>query len=491
MPSGPWRLGGVMGGAETRSIAGHEGRADRVGPVRPFRSAPRPASSKLHSPSSYRFERGTDPEGVDWASRRCCELILELAGGELVEGVIDVGAQPKSRDADHAAALAAEADYRHQGSEPRECGESSRLSAVGKHQRIRRQITTIPPSWRRDLTREIDLIEEVARIHGYDKIPEDANVPMAASQRTDADRVLAERRQVLTAAGFDEAMTAAWSAKNGPPRSAPGPTPRRWSPIRRWSKGKTASAAAWSRACSMSRRTNESVGNVRRSNCSRSAKVYLPQCRRAAQSSNGRSPPSAAQGFLHLKGVVETLLCALHIRSCHSKLADFRQRRCWRRIRPAELKLGGQATGLFWAMSQPPASKPSAFAVQPRPSSKSTCRLLAAAAVLIPQHRRSKPVSRPSARDLNLIVAEKSAGRSWPSSGAAGRNPRRCRVSRHLPRYRKKTAPTRNGSSSPSPSAPRPHPDQPRSRPDPRRRRRRLCGEVWSEVIGVANVASA
>src|SRR5690606_2630601 len=44
----------------------------------------------LHSPSSYRFERGVDPEGIDWASRRCAELILELAGGELAEGVLDV-----------------------------------------------------------------------------------------------------------------------------------------------------------------------------------------------------------------------------------------------------------------------------------------------------------------------------------------------------------------------------------------------------------------
>ena len=64
-----------------------------------------------------------------------------------------------------------------------------------------------PPSWRRDLSREIDLIEEVARIHGYDKIPEDVSVPMAASSRRREDRVVAKIRNVLTAAGFDEAMT--------------------------------------------------------------------------------------------------------------------------------------------------------------------------------------------------------------------------------------------------------------------------------------------
>ena len=66
-------------------------------------------------------------------------------------------------------------------------------------------ITVIPPSWRRDLTREIDLIEEVARIHGYEQIPEDVGVPMAPSTRTREDRVLEKIRHVLTAAGFDEA----------------------------------------------------------------------------------------------------------------------------------------------------------------------------------------------------------------------------------------------------------------------------------------------
>ncbi len=69
-------------------------------------------------------------------------------------------------------------------------------------------VTVIPPTWRRDLTREIDLVEEVARIHGYDEISEDVGVPMVRRHRTDSDRILEIVRQVLTAAGFDEAMTA-------------------------------------------------------------------------------------------------------------------------------------------------------------------------------------------------------------------------------------------------------------------------------------------
>jgi phenylalanyl-tRNA synthetase beta chain len=68
-------------------------------------------------------------------------------------------------------------------------------------------ITVIPPSWRRDLTREIDLVEEVGRIHGYEQIPEDVSVPMAPSTRRREDRVLEIIRRVLTASGVDEALT--------------------------------------------------------------------------------------------------------------------------------------------------------------------------------------------------------------------------------------------------------------------------------------------
>ncbi len=67
--------------------------------------------------------------------------------------------------------------------------------------------TAIPPSWRKDLTREVDLVEEVGRIYGYDKVPDNAAVPMAASYKTQPDRVLDKVRSVMTAAGFDEAMT--------------------------------------------------------------------------------------------------------------------------------------------------------------------------------------------------------------------------------------------------------------------------------------------
>ena len=223
----PVAIGGVMGGAatevdeQTRDVLIEAADFDPVS----IRTTARRLG--LHSDSSYRFERRVDPEGIDWASRRCAELILEMAGGELAAGVVDVGARPPAAGADRAAAFATEAHSRHRGRAGRRAADPRRrwgtwsreqgsrgAGSKGCRQRPRAPrsllpapCSSLPPSWRRDLSREIDLIEEVARIHGYDKIPEDVSVPMAASSRRREDRVVAKIRTVLTAAGFDEAMT--------------------------------------------------------------------------------------------------------------------------------------------------------------------------------------------------------------------------------------------------------------------------------------------
>jgi phenylalanyl-tRNA synthetase beta chain len=90
-------LGGVMGGAETEVSAATRDVLLESADFAPL--AIRNAARKLalFSDSSYRFERGVDPEGVEWASRRAAELILETAGGELAAGVIDVGERPAAR----------------------------------------------------------------------------------------------------------------------------------------------------------------------------------------------------------------------------------------------------------------------------------------------------------------------------------------------------------------------------------------------------------
>jgi len=230
----PVAIGGVMGGASTEISVSTKDvliEAAEFDPVSIRNTARR---LNLHSDSSYRFERRIDPEGLDWASRRCCELILELAGGELAAGVLDVGTPPPPRQpivfrcAQLKRVLGIEVDPQrvreiltalgnvevpqagpHPSPLPEGEGTASSPLAPGPWPLAPgpSSLCFIPPSWRRDLTREIDLVEEVARIHGYDQIPEDVGVPMVPSARSREDRVLAKVRQVLTATGFDEAVT--------------------------------------------------------------------------------------------------------------------------------------------------------------------------------------------------------------------------------------------------------------------------------------------
>jgi len=213
-------IGGVMGGEETEVSASTTDlliESARFDPLA-IRTAARQLN--LHSPSSYRFERSVDPEGVAWASRRCVELILELAGGQVAAGMVDRGSPPVPR----------EPIVLRFGQLQRVLGievapdEVCRILAALENEIVHTDacgVEVIPPSWRGDLTREIDLVEEVARIHGYDQIPEDVGVPMAIATRSKSDRVVDQIRHVLTAAGFNEAMTlstvpAAWSQVPSP-----------------------------------------------------------------------------------------------------------------------------------------------------------------------------------------------------------------------------------------------------------------------------------
>ncbi|MGN6543724.1 MAG: phenylalanine--tRNA ligase subunit beta [Aureliella sp.] len=199
-------LGGVMGGAESEVSTETKNLLIESAAFEPLAIRRAARLLKLHSPSSFRFERRPDPAGVDWASRRCCELILQVAGGELAEGVVDTGChEPPPPSVE----LRLNQIPRVLGIDVPAADVVRILRALGCEvlplDAGRLQATV--PSWRRDLSREIDLIEEVARIHGYDKIPEDAVVPLSVAPTRPKDIVLARCRHVLSAYGVDEAIT--------------------------------------------------------------------------------------------------------------------------------------------------------------------------------------------------------------------------------------------------------------------------------------------
>jgi len=304
-------LGGVMGGAETEVTGGTTDLLIEAADFAPISIRNTARKLNLHSPSSYRFERGVDPAGIDWASRRCCELILELAGGELAAGVVDVG-EPPSRRAP--VKLRLDQLQRILGIEIPPQRVRQILARLG-NQEVSfdgKQVEVIPPSWRRDLTREIDLVEEVARIHGYDAIPEDVGVPMVASKQSESDRVLAKLRHVLTAAGFDEAMTISavrrewndafspWTDK--PPLTCQTPILRGADTLRRSLVPSLLAA----------RRINETLSNAR-IELFEIAKVYLPQEQGLPQEEWMLTLCSGGD-YGQVKGVVESIVGQLNRR---------------------------------------------------------------------------------------------------------------------------------------------------------------------------------
>ena len=164
-------------------------------------------SLKLHSPSSYRFERKVDRQWLDWAFRRCCELIMKIAGGTLLSGSIVAGqSAPAQRDAitlrfaqvPRVLGIDIPAD---------ECVVILQRLGLTCLNRDADSASFEPPSWRPDLLRECDLIEEVARVHGYDHIPMNADLPVVSTARTLRERVIDSVRLQLAASGFSEALT--------------------------------------------------------------------------------------------------------------------------------------------------------------------------------------------------------------------------------------------------------------------------------------------
>ena len=150
----------------------------------------------------------------------------------------------------------------------------------------------------------------MARIHGYEAIPEDVSVPMATSARSIEDRVLAETRHVLTAAGFDEALTVSvveeeWSAAfspwtDSPPLVSSTPVLRRADHLRRSLVPSLLGA----------RRINETLANPT-IELFETAQDLFASRRAACPTSNSCSAITSGGDFLHVKGVVEALVAAL------------------------------------------------------------------------------------------------------------------------------------------------------------------------------------
>jgi phenylalanyl-tRNA synthetase beta chain len=205
-------LAGIMGGKESEI---NNGTADVLLESAYF-SPPnvRKTSKKLglSSESSYRFERGADIDGVIWASNRAAQLIQETAGGQIARGIIDALAKPivkrrvRCRYAQVNRLLGIEVPpetvkkiFAALGLQP--------VAALDKRGHNDDAVDVEIPTFRVDLEREADLVEEVCRIQGVEKIPAVMQPATAAVSEFDAKwDALSQVRQKLTALGFHEAQ---------------------------------------------------------------------------------------------------------------------------------------------------------------------------------------------------------------------------------------------------------------------------------------------
>ncbi len=201
----PQVLAGIMGGADSE-VTGSTKRV--LLECAHFQPATVRRTSKRHalkSESSHRFERGTDVSAVPDVIDRAASLIAELAGGQVLEGRVDVYPKP---------VLARKVTLR--------AGRAAKLlGAPVSDQECRTILAALDfvpedaqggtsyavPYRRVDVEREEDLIEEVARIRGYDAIP--STMPRGPSELSPEpieDQVLARVRSAMSAAGLDEVV---------------------------------------------------------------------------------------------------------------------------------------------------------------------------------------------------------------------------------------------------------------------------------------------
>ncbi|MBK9139848.1 MAG: phenylalanine--tRNA ligase subunit beta [Verrucomicrobia bacterium] len=209
-------LAGVMGGQNSEINAATTDVLIESAYFQPTNVRRTAKALGLRTDASYRFERGADWGITEWASRRCAQLILQVAGGAIVPGVVDACPQPfeprqislrhhKVSELLGVPIPPAEIEFFLGQLGLKITGRKAR--PVDSPADSVEPVTFRIPSWRVDLKREVDLIEEVCRLYGVDRIP--ATPPRGATGSNAFDAVhddYAGVRHLLTGLGLDEAQ---------------------------------------------------------------------------------------------------------------------------------------------------------------------------------------------------------------------------------------------------------------------------------------------
>lgn len=220
-------LAGVMGGEETEISDATEDVLIESAYFNPDSVRRTARLLGMHTEASHRFERGADYANVLRAQERCVALICELAGGTATENAIDVYPRPLRR---RVVSVRPERVEALTGSTVSPAEIEKILIALGFNMtprmsnteavpslrdgvleetpvNLHSKMTFVAPTWRVDVAIEEDLVEEVARHKGYDKIATELPASSIAGEYQPGERKKRALRGALTACGFDEAVS--------------------------------------------------------------------------------------------------------------------------------------------------------------------------------------------------------------------------------------------------------------------------------------------
>lgn len=203
----PVAIAGVMGGIDTEVSNSTTCILLEDASFNPV--SVRKTSQKLILPSeaAYRLGRGVDIEQMDWESQRTVQLIAQVAGGKIVEGVVD--AYP-GKTANHrmvSMRLSRVKKLLGIDIQQQSIFEILRGLSFSPQKPENDKVLCTIPTWRPDITREVDLIEEVARIYGYDKVGIRQKINIEVVPVDKRQKRIAVVSDFLNSCGFYETIT--------------------------------------------------------------------------------------------------------------------------------------------------------------------------------------------------------------------------------------------------------------------------------------------
>jgi phenylalanyl-tRNA synthetase beta chain len=200
-------LAGIMGGLNSEIFAGTEDVLIESAYFDPVTIRRGSKKLSISTEASYRFERGIDLEGTVTALRRALYLTKRLAGGSIAHGIID---NYPTKYRPHSIDLRVDKTNSLLGTQIPSKDMARYLKSLGMKVKKASQnvLRVMPPSFRVDVTREVDLAEEVARLNGYDQIPVTPPTIRPSDEQETPEHVLRHQTgMIMLGLGFSEIIT--------------------------------------------------------------------------------------------------------------------------------------------------------------------------------------------------------------------------------------------------------------------------------------------